>query len=480
MTRGAGIWAIGLTASTCAHLGAAALVIPYLTPEPVPQQPSPQSAMTLASQQVTRSQAQEQSATPEPGKQAPAKGDSLNAGAVQQTTAPAKAPSQDSLDPATPASQPLTSLAPPGETLAPDQSKPQLAALSAAKPEPAPALAPATQSVASEQPDPPALETAMPDTTPAAPITPQPVLLGTTKSTGKTVAFAETSALTQPLPNSNPEAEKVTAALAFQGGATNEIDPQSLAAFQSFTRPGDLTGQTAGLRDGLAAVLSQVPCSRLQVAFDPATATLELRGHLPEDALRAPVLAALQTQMGRDIALADKMRVLPRPQCGALSGISSVGLPQSTDQITNPLLLGEDAQARVLGYSSGEQLYFDLTAPDYAAFIYVDYFDAAGDVIHLSPNTQVPLALATAKSAQRIGAKTPEDPGLQITIGPPYGQEIAVAFAASTPLYEGLRPLIEPAPAYLDFLRSRIAEKRSQNTDFKGEWVYFLIETRAQ
>ncbi|MEP1494242.1 DUF4384 domain-containing protein, partial [Pseudophaeobacter sp.] len=200
----------------------------------------------------------------------------------------------------------------------------------------------------------------------------------------------------------------------------------------------------------------------------------------PEDGLRQPVLAALQAQMGRDIALSDKMRLLPRPQCGALSGISTVGLPQSTDQITNPLLLGADAQARVLSYSDGEQLYFDLTAPDYPAYLYVDYFDAAGDVIHLSPNAQIPLILAEPKSAQRVGAKTPKDTGLQITVGPPYGQEIAVAFAASSPLYDGLRPLSEPAAAYLDFLRRKVAEKRDQDIDFKGEWVYFLIETQAK
>jgi hypothetical protein len=218
----------------------------------------------------------------------------------------------------------------------------------------------------------------------------------------------------------------------------------------------------------------------LQLSFNPETAVLELRGHLPDNGLRAPVLAALQAQMGRDIAVSDQMRLLPRPQCGALSGISTVGLPQSTDQITNPLLLGADAQARVLSYSGGEKLFFDLTAPDYPAYVYVDYFDAAGDVIHLSPNATVPLQVARPKSALRVGTNSPEDPGLQITVGPPYGQEIAVAFAASSPLYEGLRPLSEAAPGYLDFLREQIATAKAQDTDFKGEWVYFLIETQAR
>ncbi|MCB4457982.1 DUF4384 domain-containing protein, partial [Leisingera sp. McT4-56] len=274
------------------------------------------------------------------------------------------------------------------------------------------------------------------------------------------------------------DAPRIKAALAFQGGS-GDIDPVSLAAFQSFMQPGDAAAQGDPLRDGVSGILSAVPCSRLQVAFVPETATLEVRGHLPEDGMRSPVLAALQAQMGGDITVSDQMRLLPRPQCGALAGISNVGLPQSTDQITNPLLVGSDAHARVLDYSGGERLFFDLTAPDYPAFVYVDYFDAGGAVLHLSPNELVPLAEAAPKTALRVGAKEAGDPGLQITVGPPYGQEIAVAFAASHPLYGGTRPLSEPAAPYLEFLRTRVTAARAEHPDFKGEWVYFLITTHA-
>ena len=154
--------------------------------------------------------------------------------------------------------------------------------------------------------------------------------------------------------------------------------------------------------------------------------------------------------MGADIQVSDQMKILPRPQCGALAGISNVGLPQSTDQITNPLLIGSDTHARILEYVEGERMFFDLTAPDYDAYVYVDYFDAGGSVLHLSPNEVVPLTLTTAQTRLRVGAKTPADIGLQITIGPPYGQEIAVAFAASHSLYSGLRPLSEEADGYLN------------------------------
>ena len=88
--------------------------------------------------------------------------------------------------------------------------------------------------------------------------------------------------------------------------------------------------------------------------------------------------------------------------------------------------------------------------------------------------------LVPAKSAIRVGAENQGDPGLFITIGPPYGQEIAVAFAASEPLFDGTRPLIEPAAPYLQFLKQRVAAARERSADFKGEWVYFFITTAAQ
>ncbi|WP_165978793.1 DUF4384 domain-containing protein, partial [Antarcticimicrobium luteum] len=277
-----------------------------------------------------------------------------------------------------------------------------------------------------------------------------------------------------PAAAATPQAEHVTAALAFQG-SDGEIDPASLAAFQSFVRPGDAGAQA--LRDGVAGLLASVPCGRLQVGFDPDSATLQVNGHVPEGDMRAPVLAALRTQMGADIAVSDNILILPRPQCGALTGIADVGLPQSTDQITNPLLIGAGTQARVFSYVAGDPLSFDLTAPDYPAWIYVDYFDAAGGVLHLVPNVHVPLRRSQAQNALRIGAQSDSDEGLRLLIGPPYGQEIAVAFAASEPLYDGLRPLTEPAEPYLVWLKGRVAEARARSPDFKGEWVYFFVRT---
>jgi hypothetical protein len=184
--------------------------------------------------------------------------------------------------------------------------------------------------------------------------------------------------------------------------------------------------------------------------------------------------------MGNDIPVRDNLLILPRPQCGALSGIAGVGLPQSTDQITNPMLIGEDTHAREFRYTEGNPLVMTLQGADYDAFVYVDYFDADGNVLHLMPNEFTPMTRTRAKTALQIGSNSvlpAGEPGLYIEIGPPFGQEIAVAFAASEPLYEGVRPLVEAAEPYLAWLQEQVRAARENNPDFKGEWVYFFVST---
>ena len=321
--------------------------------------------------------------------------------------------------------------------------------------------------------------------TPAAvtkPVAPAPAPLAEARDTA--TALATTAPDSVPLAAAVPDlqlaaaapsdGDHMTAALAWTGQDA-QIDPTSLKAIQSFMQPGDTRAQADETHDALSAILTSVPCSRLQAEFNPATGSLDLRGHVPDPALKGPILKALQAQLGSGIKVNDAMLILPKPQCGALSGIADVGLPQSQDQNTNPRLIGADAQAKAYDYVTGQTIELDIGAPDYDAYIYVDYFDADGQVIHFIPNDSTALALGPAKSRRKVVLVAHGKP---VHVGPPYGQEIATAFAASTPLYEGLRPLTEPAAPYLDWLKTRVAEARARDPGFKGEWVYFFVSTK--
>jgi len=505
MSRSPVIWAGGLAASVLAHGVLVGLVLLTIRPGPVEEQAPPETRLMVEAHRLERVDAPERAPEAEAAAEGTAQGTTVGAGAIPRGRASPAAPPVDAAR-ATPAqvqrlaagdAQPEAATEPQGTAtrLAAARAPTETAnateapvsgtvAAVAARANRVPAVAAMTRPAVAR---PAALARVQPAVASAADLVPAtPAAMPAALSAPPSEVAAQQAPEARPLAPgqvqgartepATPQPERMTAALAFQGG-DGEVDPVSLAAFQSFVRPDAAGAGAQALRDGVAGLLSGVPCGRLQVAFDPESATLQVNGHVPEPDMRAPVLAALRDQMGGDIAVSDNILVLPRPQCGALTGIAGVGLPQSTDQITNPLLIGAGTQARVFSYVAGDPLSFDLTAPDYPAWIYVDYFDADGKVLHLVPNDHVQLHRAQAQSALQIGAKTAGEAGLRLLIGPPYGQEIAVAFAASEPLYDGLRPLAEPAAPYLDWLKGRVAEARARSPGFKGEWVYFFVRT---
>ena len=488
-------WSGSLVASLAAHASVVAFVMATLDPRPTADTPLPKSELRVETQEVAHSTAAAAKADGPQAAAASAKGSELSEGVVPTSRASASVPRQDRVA-ATPAAAPLTKAASvPAQKLAASAAP---RATKAATLPPATALKPAMAAQTATTSALPQATALKPAATPATmtqaaaltPVAARPLdlsapTLAPAPDTAIQLALTDPDAAPAPevTPDLSPAAaaaadgEHMVAALAFSGPDA-QIDPASLTAIASFMRPGDTAARSDDTHDALTAILTSVPCARLQAEFNPETGSLDLRGHVPDPALKGPVLAALQAQLGGSIRVNDAMLILPRPQCGALSGISEVGLPQSQDQLTNPRLIGADAQARAYSYIKGESLVLDLAAPDYDAYVYVDFFAADGTVIHLVPNDTVPLRLRPAKSAMRVGAPDGDEPFLNITIGPPYGQEIAAAFAASSPLYDGLRPLSEPAAPYLDWLQTQVATARAQNPDFKGEWVYFFVATR--
>lgn len=535
MIRAGMIWTLALAASLGAHAAGAVALYIATRPGDIPEQPVPETQLELAAYQVQRSTARETAPDSDQALAGDTTGTSLGQGPVATSRASAveaestttaslsaqgqrvtaDAPQGDMAEALTDPAQPVSAVTAPQTTSLSATPKLEPASQPTLTAQTTTTVALSTAAVSAAQ-DLASVQTASVVAVPVA-TTPSTILsvAATTMSAAQTAVFrpAETEitapsspslptetaiaeeAAQDPTPVAQrpvdadnaqsvvPNAERTKASLAFQGAGDGPVDPVSLSAFQSFMEPGDLSGAAADVRDGITGILSAVPCSRLQVEFDPTDNTLVVAGHVPEPDLRNSVVAAMQQQMGTNIRVRDNLLILPRPQCGALSGIASVGLPQSTDQITNPLLVGESTHAREFRYTAGNPLVMSLQGADYDAFVYVDYFDADGNVLHLMPNQFSPLTRTPAKGALQIGSETvlaAGEPGLYIEIGPPFGQEIAAAFASSVPLYDGVRPLVEPAGPYLDWLQERVSEARADDPGFKGEWVYFFVSTAAE
>ncbi|TWA67919.1 uncharacterized protein DUF4384 [Azospirillum brasilense] len=102
----------------------------------------------------------------------------------------------------------------------------------------------------------------------------------------------------------------------------------------------------------------------------------------------------------------------------------------------------------------GQDLAFDVAAPDFPAHLQVDYFTSDGDVIHLLPNPLEISGRVEAGAVRRLGERGAG--GRFWSIGPPYGHELIVVIASPTPLFASPRPEAEPASSYLPALKQAL------------------------
>jgi hypothetical protein len=286
-------------------------------------------------------------------------------------------------------------------------------------------------------------------------------------------AVAQSRPVQVAAPPAEVAAETVTALMEFSGGEQTALDPLGLRAVTAFVAPDSAGASGRELRSAIDGILSSVPCSRLQTSLDSDTGTVRLRGHIPDDAYRAILTGALQRHIGDALPVVDGLHLLKEPQCGILGQLDALGLPQSEEQFTDASLIGEDLFVREYAFNDGERMVLELEAADYPAFIYVDYFDASGNVLHLMPNEVLPLRRYQPGEPFAIGAA---GSGIDLIVEAPFGQDIVIALASDKALYDELRPLSEPADEYLRFLRDRITEVAPE----RAEWVYLLVTTSAE
>jgi len=304
------------------------------------------------------------------------------------------------------------------------------------------------------------------------------VIAVSTSRFAATMAPERAAAVSTPAaPMSAPDSAQVKqASLVWSGDADTRLDPQSLAAIQSFMTP-KAAGGGPSVRDELNAALSGIACSRLTATFSPGAGWIEVRGHARDAVTVADAVARVAEAVGSSIPVVGNLLVLPEPQCAVLDAIEALGLPQSTSQANDPLVVGRAAQARYLALEDGEPMVFDLEAADYDAYLYVDYFDAEGQVTHLMPNEYAPLRVHPAGRRFSIGGGDVDGSGVRLTIMPPFGKDIVVVIATTHRLYQDERPRSEDGAVYLAEMRGRIAAIEASQPDFHGEWVYMFLET---
>jgi serine/threonine protein kinase len=110
-----------------------------------------------------------------------------------------------------------------------------------------------------------------------------------------------------------------------------------------------------------------------------------------------------------------------------------------------------DTKSRSYQLIEGNNLVVELAAPDFASYLYVDYYRSDGSVVHLYPDVK--------KNMKKI------PPATHLTLGEthspwvvqkPFGQNQIVLMASNVPLIDKKRPLREPAQDYLSILHKKV------------------------
>jgi hypothetical protein len=105
--------------------------------------------------------------------------------------------------------------------------------------------------------------------------------------------------------------------------------------------------------------------------------------------------------------------------------------------------------------TEGDSLMVDMTTGAADSYVAVDYYSLDGSVTHLLPNARARDNRAPANYTATVGSLG------EWGIGKPFGAEMVVLMTTPAPLFDGLRPVSEPAAGYLADVGRRLDRIRA-------------------
>jgi hypothetical protein len=216
----------------------------------------------------------------------------------------------------------------------------------------------------------------------------------------------------------------------------------------------------------LERLVRDMPCARAQLQGDQGARGIRLFGHVGSTGERNRILGAMREALGGGAVDATALNVVPRPHCDVLSMVADADLRADAP-----------AASRKAGgvhkrFHAGDVVHFDVTAPSFPSYIYVDYFDRAGNVLHLRPYRRAIPDRVPPAATVTIGKGGP----FRLRASPPYGTDLALVVASRTPLFDGVRPRREDAAAYLRDLKAALA-RAGREDGWRGAYTFLLLET---
>ena len=134
----------------------------------------------------------------------------------------------------------------------------------------------------------------------------------------------------------------------------------------------------------------------------------------------------------------------PWPQCEALMTIEKPLAMQGAPLISLPKR----------SYRASETLAFDVSMAGFQGYLHLAYLQADGNVVNLVQSD--PLTLSTLAAHTKLRFGDGREGRSKFTIGAPFGNEMILAVASKSPLFDEDRPLVETEREFLTALRKAI------------------------
>jgi Domain of unknown function (DUF4384) len=160
----------------------------------------------------------------------------------------------------------------------------------------------------------------------------------------------------------------------------------------------------------------------------------------------------------------------PSMQCTALA-VLQVDSRFEPGSASAPTLLPGGADGT---YRDGERMALAAKASsEFDGYLYVDYFDSEGNVVHLRPGRYSEGRSLQADAWVDLG-------GRDYIVCPPFGTDLVIAISTPLPIFESERPIVETGADYLRALHARLQEMGRENQGMRPASGYTVIVTSAR
>ena len=205
------------------------------------------------------------------------------------------------------------------------------------------------------------------------------------------------------------------------------------------------------LRTAVAEIAGAYRCADLSYTVTPERG-VSISGFA---ASAADITGLRQAIGGLRGLTAMKFAVAPRiwPYCEAVARLKPL-LAQAETRVPRLALASPDQQAHV-----GSPLVLEITMPAFDGYVYVDYFSATGEVLHLLPNDKDTINLRPKRNNFVLGKPPMRRCWL---LAGESGQELIAGLVSALPLFPMPRAEIEQASAYLPKLSEALVASGSR------------------